>query len=389
MMLQPQRVFFISLIFFFHINTIFSQVLNADFTVVNISDSLYKNITSDMTFSTCLTIPKSDTIFTDSKKYNNNKSYYYLFKYLNGVKLEEDKTWIGFKIDLDRRKKMHITFDQNHNNKILDEKSIQILPNQDYTIDILHMKRRLSFTFSVVKGNFETPLIKIEPTHVLYSEKNILDKKIVITNTALGLHIYMDSMKIGNKPLKFVTIDEPFKFRSNVLKFNNLNTDDLNLEFEYQENSNYYGYRENYFVDTITLCKLLGIPSFQKKYIILYYWAVWCHPCVQNIDKTNKLYDYAILNNTDMYYISYNRNEKTVINTKNFVKNHFLPQNQIYQVGNIPKIDGFISDESLFKLLKVNSFPTYVILSNTGEIVYRGGELEEIYSILKDRKNDN
>lgn len=120
--------------------------------------------------------------------------------------------------------------------------------------------------------------------------------------------------------------------------------------------------------------KLSDITS-KKEYTLLEFWGTWCGPCVALTPKlvaTQKKF----INKLNIVSIAVDENSGKV---KKYVTKHNLNWKQ-----------GYISDNKswnnpIIKQLKVDFFPTFILLDKTGKIVLRGGSetFDDILNIIK------
>lgn len=92
------------------------------------------------------------------------------------------------------------------------------------------------------------------------------------------------------------------------------------------------------------------------KVFVLDFWAIWCAPCVKGIPKLNDLADKYRRQGVEIIGLSQDRSEKKL--------REFLQGRKIrYHIA---------MDAGTANTYNVPSYPTVVVLSRTGEIVWRG-----------------
>lgn len=102
------------------------------------------------------------------------------------------------------------------------------------------------------------------------------------------------------------------------------------------------------------------------KYLILDFWGTWCQGCTQQLP-TLKAFEKS---NTDKIQIVGLIVNDKIENVKKYIKKH-----------NVEWQQGF-SNDKLIKKLRIDSFPTYLVLDKEGNILMMNGEIKEIIEII-------
>lgn len=104
------------------------------------------------------------------------------------------------------------------------------------------------------------------------------------------------------------------------------------------------------------------------KYLLLDFWGSWCKGCTQQLPFLTELQE---SNSGKLQVIGLNFGDTPEKSEKYLSKHH------------IPWLNGFASDE-MIKKLRVDSFPSYLLLDNEGNIVLMDASLEEIKQKITD-----
>jgi len=105
---------------------------------------------------------------------------------------------------------------------------------------------------------------------------------------------------------------------------------------------------------------------FNKKYILIDLWGTWCKPCIASIPKLKKLQqDYKKLQIIGLNYGD--RNKEKV--------EKFITQKGINWVN------GYLTKEMKDKL-KIEGFPSYFLINNSGEVLVKNGNLKDVIKQL-------
>lgn len=215
----------------------------------------------------------------------------------------------------------------------------------------------IKYTVAIQGKNKESLNVIIKPDSIVYDKYDISFQK--------SFEYYIsDTVKLANNYYKIDSISNSFKF----LYFTKL---DNNKDFKSSE------YRFGDQISDYTLSdlsnnkvKLSAIIDNNKKYIFIDFWGTWCAPCLEHLPELKELHnDYS--NSINFIGVALDENPSKV--------NNFIIKN------NIDWFNAFVDREdrkgTIISGLKVTAYPTYILLNENFEIIYRGGT-----SSLKDFK---
>ncbi|MBY0476994.1 MAG: TlpA family protein disulfide reductase [Chitinophagaceae bacterium] len=202
----------------------------------------------------------------------------------------------------------------------------------------------------------------------LFSFSNPNENYIDILKTAFPVYSYRDSVFIGNKVI--------------VLDSVNLIGDTVVFR-ELDDNNNMKGVQEGAFVKVLEGKNFrtenyeeIHLERHDGKYTLLHFWGSWCAPCVKNMPQLKNLFQN---NQRAVQFIGFPYEiQKDLNNSKKIIEKYEMTWTQIIQ----PKDDPFLKAD-VIKKLKVNAFPTYILLDSQGKIILRTSDISEIEQLLK------
>ena len=117
-----------------------------------------------------------------------------------------------------------------------------------------------------------------------------------------------------------------------------------------------------YALDLNTDDKIFINDLAKDKYVFIDFWGSWCNPCIASLPKLLNFYE-KIKDRQDviMLGIAQEREKKDVDKLKKIINDKGVEWDNFW----------VLPSEALLKTLQINSFPTYLILDNTGKIVYK------------------
>jgi thiol-disulfide isomerase/thioredoxin len=206
---------------------------------------------------------------------------------------------------------------------------------------------------------------------------------VYLTSSFLGvqLHSFTERPLKGDKKWQIFNIDEEVRMNGQAMTFYDYNPIENTIKYRLLDTEKLNGYKEGYF-NTETLSYLDKNHQIKSKNILLYFWGIWCIPCVKNIHFTKEVASLAFEKDVEFLYVSslfeYSDFEKTL----NFLEREQIKEHSIYQ--SIKKINSI--DDKLLKYLSIDMYPTYILMSESGQILYRGfnkdNKLNEILSTM-------
>ncbi|MBX9782041.1 MAG: TlpA family protein disulfide reductase [Chitinophagaceae bacterium] len=112
-----------------------------------------------------------------------------------------------------------------------------------------------------------------------------------------------------------------------------------------------------------------------NKYSLLHFWGSWCGPCIENIPKLKELHN-KYNDNVLIISLPY---ESTIDTTKAraLIRKFDINWTQIIQFRDAP-----FSKPAVIKDLRIDAFPTYILLNSKGEILVRTSDISAIEKII-------
>lgn len=287
-----------------------------------------------------------------------------------------------------------ISFDTNQNRSFCDEELIHIKYDSPYFIDLSFGEIYREFEYKVNSHATFESIGKMSIRSLNYLELRCLINekllKIAFSSSFIGTYFKIKTKNYSNNEIstQVFTLNEPFEFNGKTVVVSNFDPILCLAEITILPNSTItYGYREGYYTNKIFLEKKIK-KKLVKKYSLMYFWGIWCAPCVANIEKT-KAIEAMVKNrsNIEMLYFPTIFKALDKKKTEKFIIKHNLPVEQYFEVlqnTECNKVIPFFDDCSITNLLKINSFPTYILLDNEGRIIYRGSnENNEIIKLIE------
>ncbi|MFN4147360.1 MAG: TlpA family protein disulfide reductase [Runella sp.] len=134
----------------------------------------------------------------------------------------------------------------------------------------------------------------------------------------------------------------------------------------WQDSSVQEGYREGFktsLPDFETLDhQRYNTQQNPHRYTVLDFWGTWCAPCVAGLPHLKAFYK-KYKNRLTLISIAYDKDPQKV---RRFVADHQMTWIQKFESNTEP------SSESLVEKLKVDCFPTFILIDQNGEILIRG-----------------
>jgi thiol-disulfide isomerase/thioredoxin len=115
----------------------------------------------------------------------------------------------------------------------------------------------------------------------------------------------------------------------------------------------------------------INLKRSDDKYTLLHFWGSWCGPCIENLPKISSFYN-SYQNRVDMIGFPY-ETKKDIPKAKSLMQKYSMNWTQISQ-----PIDDPFQKADVVKQLRIDAFPTYILLNSNGVIVVRTSNLEEV-----------
>jgi thiol-disulfide isomerase/thioredoxin len=166
-----------------------------------------------------------------------------------------------------------------------------------------------------------------------------------------------DVFKINNKYFKMLKFD--YFNRTGVLE----NVLDSSIyKYGFQEGKTLKEY--NSYKDAINNNELFSNEPKNDNAYLFYFWGEWCFPCIKKIDSNKILFkkiDASKLNIVNVAAVN-PRKENSEKKTIELIKEKGIPYFHLLDNSSI-----------LINKLRINTYPTYLLVSEEGEILYKGG----------------
>lgn len=321
---------------------------------------------------------------------------------VSGLKISK----INFVYGIDKNKNNIICFDANNNGKFTDDKYYPINENIPF-IKISNIK-------ILVNGNYKTRdvYIKAEPGMSVIS---VNDKKLnsnkefnlsffmmptIISGVAelgsdsfrLALCNYTTEQLFNAKrtllclvpkdslflPCSFhqiqYSVGDTMYLGKSIYKFDSITKFGNKIFLEELSNENKrFGIEQGYFAFPIVSRDLLTGIKYStdtiKKYLLLDFWGTWCKPCVEMADDLKEMNSFYA--NRPFQMISIAKDE-----SQNVVR-EYLKKENIQWINFYDKS----TESTICNKYKIQAFPTFIVIDDTGRIVLRAVGKEGFISI--------
>jgi thiol-disulfide isomerase/thioredoxin len=276
-------------------------------------------------------------------------------------------------------------------------KSTEILPfkiwalvypyksNKEYFIDESEYKIPLKLEYkSGRKGLLITSLLKYD---IEYSFADTALRVVLNVGTYYP-NFTIETPKVGTDELvkKNFLLKEPFFFMERYWVLQNLDIKNHTIELiRFPKGIKPKGYKQGYYVDVDSLFADHGIPEevqnrTDSSLFLLYFWGTWCHPCVKNMPKTNKLGQLA--KGTDrlsMFGVALMSRGQVEQDIREFEKEYTLTFPSF--------VESFEAPHHFIRKLLNMRYPSYYLLNNKGRIIYKGENTPELWRALEKHGN--
>jgi len=370
------------LLLFFAINCFGQKKHTVDLWKVTSANDEFENLCRMVKMSTYLASPNNTSNLFLFDTISNTEFYDYSFRLSHGHDVAEENNNAKVRLYFKDDNKMYIKVDTDFDGSINDEKINEIGINNSDTISF---SGGLIFEIVVTSINLikkkKLGGVSIKPLTIfkgnLFLENDTVG--VIVKDDILGITIYMEGMYINNRPLKSVKADQGFIYtEGGKYLFNDYSIFDsvINLK-DVSSVKKLEGSKVDYYVNLENIQKFIKFDFVHNNNILIYFWGIWCKPCINKFESTLKLYDILRGSNTEMFFCSYNFDEENVIKSQEFIADkinnkHVISVNAKTEMN---RLDLWMSYNSLTSQLGVQSFPTYILIDNDGRILYKNSTL--------------
>lgn len=200
---------------------------------------------------------------------------------------------------------------------------------------------------------------------------NIANTKIFVTNSG-------ESKKVD----RYYEIGDTIKLKKGAIKFDSLTKFGDTIYYKKIFSENYFDTWKSK-VPNVKAMDIYGMPydiQFDKKVVLIDFWGTWCKPCIEDIPKLQALYKKFKHKNFQIVSIAYDKKDD-LDKLKRMVKKEGITWVNIFQ-----DIDDQ-SPLSLIKKFKVNTFPTFILVDEKGNILFRSRSDQDDFEMLVDKLN--
>lgn len=227
-----------------------------------------------------------------------------------------------------------------------------------------------SFRFIIWQPDYSIGITKGKEKMIFFSKPN--ENEVDMSSASSIYYNVSDTIYAGDYLLQFNTMN----FAGDTISFR------------------YFGINEEHKGPTVgmSLKSLMGKDLITGKeidisfrntptYTLLHFWGSWCEPCVKNFPMLTTLIK-TYQDRLAVYGFPYESKE-SIPKTREYILKNGLKWPQLLQYRNHP-----LYGADVVNVLKVKTFPTYILLNKQGVIVVRSSTLSDIEVVLK-RKNDD
>jgi len=200
-----------------------------------------------------------------------------------------------------------------------------------------------------------------------------------------------DSASSGRFKTTRYVLGEPFPFGRYYYMLDQLDIPNKRIRLTtFPPDHRPFGYKEGYFLNMDSLQTLLqnyyqnlkNVPVVAwnpDRYKLFYFWGTWCGPCMEKLPQSTALYHKLTASSKlDMIPVALLSPQENIDSFHSMLKERKIPFVNILQGK---EGVGWIID-----LFKNYSFPNYILIGPDGKVIFREGDIEEVYRHLKKRK---
>lgn len=371
-----------------YINNAFTQSSIYEIPIHCVSNYNSKNQSNFYPISPIYASPasiNSDIVINDSLEFIQD----YVFRLSHGTKATLLDNLVKIRVFRDTLEDNYFyQTDINLNGNVFDD------PIRKFSLDDdrLCFKSGLIFSFKIIDKNLlsqgKLGGIAVKPGHIFVGKLNNLTDSLnfTIKDDLLGVTFFLDGMHIDGRRLRSVKLNQPFQWSEHNLIFTDFDISKRSIKLNILKDGEImWGSDVGYFVDKGLLSEKLN--QNLKRPLLLYFWGIWCKPCMDGMPITLDIYNMSDSLNIDMHFVSYSRVIKDKIESSIFLDNNSVDINDYssyLELGNPLNDIDWISDLTIFTMLSILNFPTYVLIDTHGKIIYKSTKLspENLKQIL-------
>lgn len=201
-----------------------------------------------------------------------------------------------------------------------------------------------------------------------YSVSNVNENDFQLFSTAYPQYSRKDSLYIGNE----ILILDKVSIMGDTIVFRKVGENDamkgvqpgavLKSVFGVHLNSGMY--------------EDISFKRRDTKYTLLHFWGSWCGPCIANLPK---LKNFVVTNGEKLEIISFPfEQQQDTRKTKKLIQQYGLNWKQIIQLRDHP-----FQKPDVVKQLRIEHYPTYLLIDASGKILIRTSKLEELTEAVR------
>jgi thiol-disulfide isomerase/thioredoxin len=116
------------------------------------------------------------------------------------------------------------------------------------------------------------------------------------------------------------------------------------------------------------------VKTHTEKYLMLDFWGTWCVPCVAGIPKL-KAFQEKHKDKIELISVAY---EKDVEKVKKFISEKQMDWTHKFELN-----DNSVNPTHLVSKLRIDCYPTFILLDKSGKILARGCGEQELEKIAR------
>ena len=239
------------------------------------------------------------------------------------------------------------------------------------TKDLIQLEKKLNDYGDTVEVNNETIIIyaKMKQNRNENRDEILLKNTIAHPDNIIPAWLMLDYMQRKGFGEKYFEIYKRLKNSHKNTPFGNYVLTTIKNASSISIGANF----PNLNLKNIDLLEhLTNVIDTSKKYTLIDFWFAKCGPCIAQFESFIEVFSKYHQKGLDIITISTDK-EKAIDDWRTAIKKHELPWTQFLDMGGIEA-----------KRLQINSFPTNFLLDQSGKIIKKNIDIEEL-KILLDR----